>query len=78
MSIWTAVWIAWLAVFVVVEGWALARKAPGDTLSEQVWHWLHVTPGQTPSRAVLLSWRSFALAGLLLWLVGHFLLGWWT
>jgi hypothetical protein len=78
VSAWTAFWLTLLGIGVLGEAVALWRTVPGDTLSEQVWHWLHVTPGKTPSRAVLLSWRSFALAGLLVWLLGHFLLGWWT
>lgn len=45
MSVWTKAWVGWsvalaalIVFFAVVEGWALARNLPGDTLSEQVWN----------------------------------------
>lgn len=33
-------WVAWGAMFVAGEGWALFNRVPGDTLSETVWYWL--------------------------------------
>lgn len=43
--VWIKFWTGWaialalvLVVFLVAEGWALARDAKGDTLSETVWH----------------------------------------
>lgn len=77
MTAWARFWLSIGAVAVAAELVALIRKQPGDTLSEQVWAWLHVTPGKTPMRAALLSWRSFVVAAFLLWLVAHFVLGWW-
>jgi hypothetical protein len=78
VSGWTIFWLSFGLVGLVAEGAALARTAPGDTLSEQVWAWLRVAPGKTPARAALLSWRSALVGGLLLWLTGHFVLGWWA
>jgi hypothetical protein len=75
---WAWFWLSWLGVAAVVEAVALIRKAPADTASEAVWRWLKVTPGKTPARAAVWSWRSFALGAFLLWLTLHFLLGWWT
>lgn len=76
MSVWTAVWAAWLAVFAVVEGWALARKAPGDTLSEAVWRWFRTGPGHTAGTGW--GFRSFALGAFLVWLALHLTFGWFT
>lgn len=78
MSNWTIFWLTLGVIAGTGEGIALYRTAPGDTLSEQIWHWLKVTPGKTPLPGVLISWRSFALGGFLVWLIGHFLFGWWT
>lgn len=78
MNGWLIFWLAWGGVFVVGEGVALARAAPGDTLSEQVWRWLHITPGQSALSSPLARWPSYAVGALLVWLLGHFLLGWWT
>ncbi len=78
MSAWTAFWLVWMAAGGTAEAVALGRRAPHDTLSEQVWAWLHVTPGQTTLRTAVQSWRAFAVAGFLFWLIPHFTLGWWT
>lgn len=63
VSWFTWFWIAWILAFVVVEVIALRRKAPGDTLSEQVWAVLRGRP---------VLW--FLGAGFLVWLLLHFLL----
>lgn len=47
MTTWDYVWLAWLAWFLAVEGIALARKEPGDTLSEHVWKWFKVRTVKT-------------------------------
>jgi hypothetical protein len=63
--------------FVIPETIALIRKQPHDTLSEQIWAWLKIEPGITPMKAALMSWRSFLVGSVLVWLFGHFLFGWW-
>jgi hypothetical protein len=59
---WTIAWLVWLGLFVLIEGFAIARREPGDTLSEQVWAFIRGKPA-----------RWVMLAGFLLWLVWHFL-----
>lgn len=78
MSGWHVFWLVWGGIFVVGEGIALYRTQPGDTLSEMVWSWLRVTPGRTPLSSPLARWPSYVVGALLVWLLGHFLLGWWT
>ena len=67
MNPFTWFWIAWIVAFCVMEAIAIHRKAPGDTLSEQVWA---VLRGRPP------LW--FIGAGFLVWLAGHFLVGTWS
>lgn len=64
-------WVAWLALFGVIEGVALLNKKSGDTLSENVWRWFKVRDGQSMGRAI----RMAALGGFLAWLAAHFLSG---
>jgi hypothetical protein len=78
VSGWLVFWLAWGAVFAIGEGVALARTAPGDTLSEQVWRWLRVTPGRTPTSSALARFPAYVVGALLVWLFGHFEFGWWT
>jgi hypothetical protein len=71
-------WAAWAGAFVVIEGIALYRKQPGDTLSEQVWRIFGTRrdaayPKGQPSG--LLRLRRFALVAFLGWLAAHFLTG---
>ena len=76
MSVWSWLWISWLAAFVVLEGITLARKAPGDTLSEHVWKWFAVgRPGNRPAVTGLVQLRRFALLAGVAWLAAHFLTG---
>jgi hypothetical protein len=78
--VFTAAWVAWIAAFGVIEGIALYRKQPGDTLSEHVWKWFGTRrdveyhgKGEQPSG--LLRLRRFALLAFLAWLSIHFLTG---
>ncbi|MDX6740754.1 hypothetical protein [Actinocorallia sp. A-T 12471] len=73
--VFTLAWIGWIAAFVVIEGVALARRAPGDTLSEHVWRWLRVRD----ARPTPLTWalRLLLVAGGV-WLTGHLAFGWWS
>ena len=59
MGFFTKFWIAWAAVGLIMEGIALVRRLPGDTLSEQVW----ATRGS--------GFYSLLIA-FLLWMAWHF------
>ena len=37
MNGFTMLWLVWVAFGVILELYTLLRKAPGDTLSEQLW-----------------------------------------
>ena len=73
MTVWTWLWVWWLALFAVIEGAALLNKQAGDTLSEHVWKWFSVTSKGK-------GWRSrrFVLLAFLAWLTTHFLTGGWA
>lgn len=78
MTIWSWLWVGWLAAFCTIEGPALFNKTVGDTLSEHVWKWfgtLRPSAGQ-PSGWVRL--RRFSLLAFLAWLLAHFLTGGWV
>lgn len=66
MSAWTLAWLAWGALFVGIEGLALARRRRDpDTLSEHVW-WLRDRKiGPVP-----VGW--LVLAPFWAWLTLHF------
>ena len=66
----TVLWILWILMFAVIEGFALKDKAEGDTLSEHVWKWFSIKKKGKGWRA-----RRFALLAFLAWLVLHFLTG---
>lgn len=87
---WT--WIAWGLAFAVIEGIALYRSAPGDTLSEHVWVWLGIgkeTPEEILERAqghkghrsvrfpgTAVRIRRIILISFFPWLILHFTTGW--
>ena len=76
MSIWSWLWVAWLAVFGVVEGAALTNKSKDDTLSEHVWKWFAIgQPGDRPRFTGWVQARRFGLLAFLAWLAAHFLTG---
>lgn len=76
MDIWSWLWIGWLAAFGVLEGIALARKEPEDTLSEHIWRWFAIgRPGNRPKFTGLVQLRRFVLLAGLAWLAAHFLTG---
>ncbi|MGW4158710.1 hypothetical protein [Streptomyces sp. NPDC004788] len=77
MTIWSWLWVGWLAAFCAIEGRALFNKTEGDTLSEHVWKWFGTAQiakaaGQ-PTGWVRL--RRFALLAFMAWLSVHFLTG---
>jgi hypothetical protein len=63
-SLWATIWRVWLAVaaatFAVLEGIALIRRQPGDTLSENTRHWLGTDR----------TWKTWGALGLVVALVG--------
>ena len=76
MSIWSWLWIAWFAMFGLVEGVALANKSRDDTLSEHVWKWFGIgRPGARPTMTGSVQARRFVLLGSLAWVAAHFLTG---
>lgn len=72
MTLYSWLWIAWAAMFCIVEYFALTNGVPGDTLSEQVWMLIG-----TGSERSGLNWffRVTLVAGFA-WLVPHFFTGW--
>jgi hypothetical protein len=78
----TWMWLAWIALFLGIEGVALFNSKPGDTLSEHVWAWFgtqRTKPGEAPRPRT--GWTQARRAGLLMflvWLVAHFLTGGWV
>lgn len=70
---WTCAWYGWIATFFVIEGSALARHRPQDTLSDHVWAWFGIPRHAPPSRNVRA--RRVLLLGFLAWLCSHFLSG---
>lgn len=77
MTVWTWLWLAWIAAFGVVEGIALTNSTNNDTLSEHVWVWLTQPKNRvkrTRARWLVILGR-FAVGGLLCWLLLHMTLG---
>lgn len=70
---WTVAWFGWIAAFFLIEGSALARRRPQDTLSDHVWAWFDIPQHAPPARSA--RGRRLALLAFLAWLVGHFLSG---
>lgn len=70
---WTRAWIAWLGAFVVIEGAALIRRKPQDTLSDHVWAWFDIPKNPAPNRAE--RGRRLILLAFMTWLGAHFLTG---
>lgn len=58
---WPWLWMAWIAMFLVIEFWAIIDDDPNDTLSEHVWSLMNVS-----------SFIGFAVVSLLVWLIYHF------
>jgi len=73
-TVFTYWWAILGAAFLVLEGVAIRNDKRGDTLSEHVWKFLGVKGYKIPSFPWL---RRGALAGLFVWLIPHFFLGWW-
>lgn len=68
-------WLGFLLLgFLLPETIALVRHRPQDTLSEAVWHWCQVTPGNT-----ITHWTALHIfvALFMIWLTVHIVLGIW-
>lgn len=75
---WTAAWLVWLLLFLIVEVPAAVSGTKLDTLSENVWKWFGVQPGTFQGRrgrriAIV---RRIILGVFMLTLSGHFVFGW--
>ena len=73
MTIYSWLWTAWVAMFLIVEFCAIKFGPPGSTLSAHVWYLIGTKAAvKTFSHWV---WRAGVLA-LLAWSVPHFMTGW--
>lgn len=70
MNGYTAAWLLWAAMFVVIEGASLVDKDKGDTLSEHLRSWF-------ATRDKPRGWqiRRLVLAGFFVWFIPHLFLG---
>jgi hypothetical protein len=87
VSVFSWLWVGWLAYFAVVEGVALYRSGkakgrgaadPRDTFSEHVWFWFGVNTADIGIDSNANAWariRRVVLGAFLLWLSIHFLAG---
>lgn len=64
MSVMHWLWIAWIALGVALEMYAIFDRTKGDTLSESVWAVLTI-----PGWGKFVAWM---LTAFLLWLAAHF------
>jgi len=65
----TFAWLAWIALFGVIEWKAIATKEPGASLSSHIWKLMGKREYQ--KQGAYLVWR-IAVGGLLGWLIFHF------
>lgn len=63
MTLFTKLWILWIAAGIALEIAALVRPAKGDTLSEHAWHLYQGPLGQ---------FFTFMGTAFLVWLAWHF------
>ena len=70
MSIWTILWLIWIAMFAIVEGVAVFNDKKNDTLSEHFRLWLRVDTRL--GRTVFL----LIFGGFVAWFGIHILTGW--
>jgi hypothetical protein len=69
MDGYTLAWGVWLAAFALVEGKAIANKAPGDTFSEHTRKLFatHTKPGRFAFAVVWLAFTGWYLGHILKW-----------
>lgn len=69
-------WAVWLLIgFGLPEGIALGTGHPEGTLSDTVWRWFDVVPGQTPRQWTILH---VIMMAFMTWLWFHFVFRAWT
>jgi hypothetical protein len=73
--IYTIIWASLALAGGATELIALANRRDGDTLSEHIWRIARV--GDSRPTALVWTVRA-AIALVMLWLAGHFAMGWWT
>ena len=71
-DIWTAMWLAWAALFALVEGVALFNDQKNDTLSEKLREWSGIKQGKRTARSYVIF---FALILFFVWFPIHILTG---
>ena len=72
MNMYSWLWVAWVAMFCVVEYFAVTNNIAGDTLSENIWKLI----GTGSERSGLNWFFRVGLAAGFAWLVPHFFTGW--
>ena len=65
MSIWTWLWVAWGAMFAVIEGVAILNDSRDDTLSEHLRKWFTTKEKRGRSVWLVVSGAFFA------WFIVH-------
>ena len=83
MTVWTWGWLAWIAAFVVLEGFALANdrdtRTEVDTLSQHIWGWFGIRrKGVYPAGVKFIKLRRLFLLLFVTWAVVHLLTGGWV
>lgn len=61
----TVAWLLWIALFFVIEGWAIWGSAPRATLTNHIRDWLD----HQPTWIIALAWI------FMIWLTLHYLVG---
>jgi hypothetical protein len=71
-------WLAWLLIgFLPIELWAAVKtKGTPDTFSEFVWWAFGIRPRKTGHAVKAQRFRQLILAGFMISLSTHFVLGW--
>jgi hypothetical protein len=75
---WTAAWLVWLVLFLIVEVPAAISGTKLDTFSENVWKWFGREPGTFGNGpgGRFRKTRRLILGLFMLTLSGHFVFGW--
>ena len=71
-NLWPLIWLAFFAVGLGIEIFAIASPAENDTLSEQVWNLVDFLKGAGLAGKVGLAFFTMGVLGFLGWLGLHF------